>query len=215
MWGFRVLIYFGFSCSGTLGLRALWIIQDLGLGSSGHRQEHDVPMGIGHSAAAPPAGMNCSAASSSSSAPVATSPFMAGSSADVGSSLVATSPSLVATSPSLAGPPPPLPPPPQAPPQSAKPLGSVFSGQYFVLWLTGISPRSKWQRRSGEKPTRTTSEQPCSSECPRREPPSRSITSVRWAFDSWLGGQPPARTQSPSSRTCLLDVPRPLKISVC
>ena len=97
-------------------------------------------MGIGHSAAAPPAGMNCSAASSSSSAPVATSPFMAGSSADVGSSLVATSPSLVATSPSLAGPPPPLPPPPQAPPQSAKPLASVFGGQSFVLWLTGMPP---------------------------------------------------------------------------
>ena len=112
----------------------------LGLGSSGHRQEHDVPMGIGHSAAAPPAGMNCSAASSSSSATVATSPFMAGSSADVGSSLVATSPSLVATSPSLAGPPPPLPPPPQAPPQSAKPLASVFGGQSFVLWLTGMPP---------------------------------------------------------------------------
>ena len=111
----------------------------LGLGSSGHRQEHDVPMGIGHSAAAPPAGMNCSAASSSSSSTVATSPFIAGSSADVGSSLVATSPSLLATSPSLAGPPPPLPPPPQAPPQSAKPLASVFGGQSFVLWLTGGS----------------------------------------------------------------------------
>ena len=97
-------------------------------------------MGIGHSAAAPPAGMNCSAASSSSSATVATSPFMAGSSADVGSSLVATSPSLVATSPSLAGPPPPLPPPPQAPPQSAQPLASAFGGQSFVRWLTGMPP---------------------------------------------------------------------------
>jgi hypothetical protein len=120
---------------GLCGSYRIW-----GLGSSGHRQEHDVPIGIGASAAAPPPVMNRSAASSSSSSTVATSPFIAGSSADVGSSLVAPSPSLVATSSSPAGPPPPLPPPPQAPPQPAKPLARVFGGRSFVQWLTGLPP---------------------------------------------------------------------------
>ena len=88
-----------------------------------------------HSAAALSAGMNCSAAASSSSSLVATSPCVAGCSAGVSSSLVATSPSLLSASPSLAGLVPPLPPPPEAPPQPAHPLQSGFGGKSFVRWL--------------------------------------------------------------------------------
>ena len=110
------------------------------LDCSGHRQEHDAPRAIGHSAAAVPAGLSCSAAASSSSGLVATSHSIAGSSAGVNSSLVATSPSLVATSHVPTGPPPPLPPPLEAPPDAAQPLQSAFGGKSFVRWLTEMPP---------------------------------------------------------------------------
>lgn len=93
-----------------------------------------------HSATALSAGMNCSAAASSSSALVATSPFVAACSAGVSSSLVATSPSLLAASPSLAGSLPPLPPPPEAPPQPAQPFQSACGGKSFVRWLKELPP---------------------------------------------------------------------------